>query len=449
MLSQLKIFLDYIGKYDLFDKNETILLAVSGGRDSMAMVNLFHLAGFKIAIAHCNFHLREDESVRDEQFVRNAALNLNIPIHIAHFETAAYAEEHKISIQMAARELRYDFFDDLCTEFGYTKIAIAHHQNDAIETVLLNLIRGTGIAGLHGIKNTRNKIVRPLLCFTRDEIDSFVKTQNIDFVEDSSNASDKYARNKIRLKIVPEMEKINPSLNETLRKNISYFADLEEFVGSEVEKYKSALLEKDSKGLKIRISRITDLKSKNFILSEILMPYGFNVTTIQDLLDAINRNSISGKKFLSDSHQILLDREYLFLQKISEQEIQSESKIGIETQLVKFNDFVIHINKENHKTEFDFSDKNKCYVDNERLVYPLVLRYWETADKFMPFGMQGFKKLSDFFIQEKVPVHHKKNIPILVNGDGKIIWICGHRSDNRFKIGNETKKITTFEIKSK
>ncbi|WP_353133016.1 tRNA lysidine(34) synthetase TilS, partial [Pseudopedobacter sp.] len=351
MLSQLKIFLDYIDKYDLFNKNETILLAVSGGRDSMVMAHLFHLAGFKIAIAHCNFHLRGDESIRDEQFVRNAALNLNIPIHITHFETTAYAEEHKISIQMAARELRYDFFDDLCVEFGYTKIAVAHHQNDAIETVLLNLIRGTGIAGLHGIKHTRNKIIRPLLCFTRDEIDAFVKEQNIDFVEDSSNASDKYARNKIRLKIVPEMEKINPSLNETFRKNINYFADLEEFIGLEIGKYKSALLEKDNAGFKMRISRIADLKSKSFILSEILIPYGFNMTTVQDLLDVINRNSISGKKFLSDSHQILLDREYLFLQKIPQQEIQSVSKIDTNTKCIEFNGFIIHINKHNHKIE--------------------------------------------------------------------------------------------------
>src|SRR5690606_6778625 len=238
-----------------------------------------------------------------------------------------------------------------------------------------------------------------------------------------------------------------PSLNETFRKNIRYFSDLEEFVSSEVEKYKSVLLEKDKTGFKMRISHITNLKSKSFILSEILIPYGFNMTTVQDLLDVINRNSISGKKFLSDSHQILLDREYLFLQKIPQQEIHPIFKIDKETKYIEFNGFLIGIDKSSYKTGLDFSNKNTCYVDEEKLIYPLILRYWETADKFIPFGMQGFKKLSDFFIQEKVPVHQKKDIPILVNGDGKIIWICGYRSDNRFKIGNETKKITTFEIK--
>lgn len=447
MLPQLKIFLDYIRKYDLADKNDTILLATSGGRDSMAMLYLFHLAGFKVAIAHCNFNLRGKESERDELFVKNVALKLNIPIHTAHFDTQAYAEEHKISIQMAARDLRYDFFDDLCAEFKYQKIAVAHHHNDAMETVLLNLIRGTGIAGLHGIKETRNMIIRPLLCFTREEIDRLILEQKIDYVEDSSNTSDKYARNKIRLNIIPEMEKINPSLSDTFRKNISYFSDLEHFVKQEIQKYKSQLLEPYKTDFKISLNKIKNLSSAKFILSEILLPLGFNLTTIQDLLETITQKGISGKTFYAENHFILLDREYIFIEKSDKKPILSAIEITPQVTYSDFNQFELYITEETKQP--DFSNPNRCYVESEKLIYPLSLRYWELGDKFIPFGMRGFKKLSDFFIQQKTPLSEKKEIPLLVNGNGDIIWICGFRSDNRYKIDNQTKKITTFEIKSK
>ncbi|ADY53970.1 tRNA(Ile)-lysidine synthetase [Pseudopedobacter saltans DSM 12145] len=449
MLPQLQIFLDYISKYDLFDKNETILLATSGGRDSMAMVYLFHLSGFKTAIAHCNFNLRGEESVRDEIFVKNTALKLNTPIHIAHFDTTNYAEEHKISIQMAARDLRYDFFEDLCAEFKYQKIAVAHHHNDSIETVLLNLIRGTGIAGLHGIKHSKNTIIRPLLCFTREEIDQFVSEQKIDFVEDSSNASDKYARNKIRLKIIPEMEKINPSLNQTFRKNINYFSELEDFVNHEMNKYKSDLLEPYTNGFKIGIKKIEALHSTKFILSEILLPLGFNTTSINDLLSAVQQRTISGKTFCSEDYRILLDREYIFIKKLLKKERQEKIEIPSGTETIHFNQFDLRISDLSKEEKPDFSNPNKCYVDSDKLTYPLSLRYWELADRFIPFGMKGFKKLSDFFIQQKTPLNEKAEIPILVNGNDEIIWISGLRSDNRYKIDNQTKKITTFEIKSR
>lgn len=445
MLSQLQTFKNYIDKYELFNKDATILLAVSGGKDSVVMAHLFKLAGFNFAIAHCNFHLRAAESDRDEQFVKNLALLLNVPVHIIHFDTEAHANEHKISIQMAARDLRYDFFDNLCQEFRYEKVAIAQHQNDAMETVILNLIRGTGIAGLHGIKNSRENIIRPLMCFTRENIEDIITSQSYNFVEDSSNASAKYARNKIRLNIIPEMREINPSLEETFQKNIEYFSALEQFINQEIEDYRHYLIESSVRGFKIEIAKIRKLRSKSFVLSELLFSYGFNKTTVSDLINGLE--GISGKVFRSEKFEIQIDRYYIFLYPITEQDQNRQIEFGQSEDLILFDRHTLKIIQQNIE-ETDFSNQNKCYVPTHKLIFPLKIRYWKEGDKFTPFGMKGMKKISDFFIQEKVPLSLKGNIPILINGDDKIIWIAGYRSDNRFKIENDTKKITTFEIKS-
>lgn len=444
MLLQLKTFTEFISKHSLLDHSATVLLAVSGGKDSVVMTHLFHKAGFKIAIAHCNFNLRAQESVRDENFVRNLALKLNTPFHLANFDTNAYALDNKISTQMAARDLRYNFFEEVLTKHHYQKIATAHHLNDGIETLLLNLIRGTGIAGLHGIKSERGSVIRPMLCFTRSEIDDMVTQNKLDFVEDSSNGSTKYIRNKIRLKIVPEMKLINPSLEETFRHNINYFSDLESFVKTQITNYKENLFETYNGKVRISIEKLRSIKNLEFVLTELLLPYGFNLTSIKNLIDCLDKEP--GKVFSSANYELNLDREYIFLKPLTSNR-SSETEINLGQETVIFDNKEIHISQ---KTNFNISfpeSKKIVFIDSDKLIFPLKLRVWRQGDKFIPLGMKGQKKISDFLINQKTPLSDKSDVFVLINGDHKIIWVLGLRLDDRFKITEETKKLTTFEFK--
>ena len=443
MLLAQKQLQDFIKKNALFNPTDKILLAVSGGKDSVAMAHLFFTLDFKFAIAHCNFNLRGEESKRDENFVKNLAEQFEVSFHLTSFETQKFAEENKISTQMAARDLRYAYFEEIRAQFNYQKIAIAQHQNDAIETVMINLIRGTGISGLHGIKAKRESIIRPMLCFNSDDISTIIKENNFVFVEDSSNASNKYIRNKIRLEIIPVMKKINPSLEQTFIKNQNHFNELEQFLHLQVEKLKSAILVKTDTGFQIKIADIQNLKPQTLLLFEVLKPYNFNETVINDIIKALN--GISGKHFFSITHSLIIDREYVLIHKIEDRNIHElivpEDKNQFQFAGYRVNKRVLKAFPSSFK-----KDINRIYIDADLLIYPLKLRFWKQGDSFKPFGMNGVKKLSDFFINQKINIEQKNNIPILVNGDGKIIWVCGLRSDDRFKVQTNTKKIITFEL---
>lgn len=446
MLLPVQQFKDFIQSHALFRPQDKILLAVSGGKDSVAMTQLFAAAGFSFGIAHCNFNLRGDESIRDQQFVKNLAEQLGVSFHLESFDTEIYAREHKISIQMAARDLRYTFFKKIKVQFNYQKIAIAHHQNDAMETVLLNLIRGTGIAGLHGIKPAREDIIRPLMCFNSAAIDEMIAENDFEYVEDSSNASNKYMRNKIRLDILPEMKKLNPSLEDTFRKNLEYFSDLEDFLNLQIENLKHQIFEQKDHQIIVEIEDIKKLEPKKFLLFELFKEFNFNLTTIENILESLD--GISGKSFYSETHQVVLDRAQLLINK-RQNEIFRAQKIDERQHLIDFNHFTISINKINGVPDNLKTDTNSIYIDAEELIYPLKLRTWQEGDRFQPFGMRGEKKISDFLIAEKVPVSQKKQIPILINGDGKVIWLCGLRADDRFKVKSNTEKIIILELKKK
>lgn len=444
MLLPVQQFKDFIKSQSLFTPQDKILLAVSGGKDSVVMAQLFAAAGFTFGIAHCNFNLRGEESNRDQQFVKNLAVKLNVNFHVKIFDTEVYAREHKISIQMAARDLRYQFFEEIKANFGFKRVAIAHHQSDAMETAILNLVRGTGIAGLHGIKAFRDGIVRPLMCFSSAMIEEMVIENDFQYVEDSSNASNKYMRNKIRLDIIPEMKKLNPSLEETFRKNIEYFSDLEYFLNKEIETLRNNLFNHQNNHIEIKIADIESLNPKRFILFELLKPFNFNTTTTENIIS--NLDGISGKTFYSDTHQILLDREVLILTPKQHQFIR-EQKIEEKQTSVVLNNSEINITELSLlPKDLKLSDSS-IYVDAVDLVFPLKLRGWQEGDRFFPFGMNGEKKISDYLISQKIPVSQKRNIPILINGDGKVIWVCGFRADDRFKVKSNTKKIIIFELK--
>lgn len=434
-------FIAYIKKNALFEPTDKIVLAVSGGRDSVLMAQLFKLAGFQFSIAHCNFNLRGDESRRDEAFVKLLATTLEVPFDVAHFDTEAYAATHQLSTQMAARELRYNWFEKLRREIGYDYIALAHHQNDSIETVLLNLTRGTGISGMHGILPKRDKLIRPLLFLTRQEIDDLVEENNISFIEDSSNESGKYARNRIRLSVVPHLQELNPNLEQTFAQNMERFAETEELVQLVVSQLRTALMREDKGDCYLPIAKIKALVPQKLLFFELLKPFQFRASVVNEILEALNKQS--GTSFYSESHRVTIDREELI---ISPLEDKNEGHTLIHPQ-----DKSAWIGEQEIALTYVEANvyeasANKACVDVAKLIFPLVLRFRQEGDKFMPLGMKNFKKLSDFLIDSKVPLPQKEKIPLLVNGNGEIIWVAGWRQDNRYKVNATTKKVAIFEL---
>jgi len=439
-------FRSFVKEQQLFTSGDKILAAVSGGRDSVVMALLLHAAGVKFSIAHCNFHLRDEESLADENFCRELAETLQVPFHKADFDTSAYAAALKISIQMAARELRYRWFEEIREEHQYDYIALAHHQNDSVETVLLNLVRGTGIAGMHGILPKRENIVRPLLFLTRNEIDEIVESNAIAYREDHSNFSSKYARNKLRLEVIPQLKELNPSLEETFEKNIARFASLETLLYSTVEKLRVELFaSSDGCRYKINLEKLKQIKPLELLLYELFRPFNFNESVLKDLINTWNGQA--GKVFFSSSHQLLLDRNELLLFPIdrSAKEIvkirQGQKEVRWENSTL--NSRVIPAVEFNPEV-----NPSTAYFDTDLLQYPLQIRSWIEGDWFFPFGMKGKKKLSDFFISEKISRAEKAEIPILVNGNGDVLWVCGYRSDDRYKVTSRTRKVTIFEVQN-
>jgi len=440
----LKQFQDFIEQQQLFVRGNRILLAVSGGKDSVLMLHLFKAIGVDVGVAHCNFNLRADEAQRDESFVALLAKNLELPFYVTHFDTKKYATENKISTQMAARDLRYNWFEEIRIKERYDYIALAQHQNDAVETVLINLTRGTGISGLHGILPKRERLIRPILFLNRQQIDDIVIANNINFVEDSSNASTNYTRNKIRLQVVPHLQEINPNLEKTFAENIARFAELETFLNLQVNKLENKILNKKNDGIYIPLDEIAKLNPQKLLLYELLKPFGFGENLVQEILDSLK--ALSGTHFYSATHQAIINRGDLVIVE-KDTVVVSNQFIHPTTKSIAFASEEISL-KFTDDIKFEINENN-AFVNADKLIFPLVLRNWQNGDKFIPLGMRSPKKVSDYFIDEKVPIHLKNTTPILVNGNGEIVWIAGMRQDNRYKLTGTTKKVAIFELKIK
>ena len=439
----LKRLHSFIKQHALFQSEDRILLAVSAGRDSVLMVHLFKACGFDFGIAHCNFNMRAEDSVADELFTSDLAVEMNVPFFSTSFDTHDYASDHHISIQMAARELRYQWLEEIRNDFGFQYIALAHHQNDTMETMLLNLIRGTGVAGMHGILPKKDKLIRPLLFLTRDEIDEIIGQAAIAYRDDSSNQSTKYARNKIRLDIIPGLKELNPRLEHTFEANRKRFADLEILLDQRIAEIQQKCFRKVSDDeYEIDLPAIQELHPLNTLLYGLFHPFGFTETVLHDL--ARSWGGAPGKLFESSTHQLLLDRNRIILCK------RKASKPP--NTLVEPHTKLINWNKQNFGSkivpveEFQMRrDGQIAQLDLDMLQFPLSLRVWKNGDHFHPLGMKGMKKLSDFFIEQKLPLNRKKNIGILENKNGDIIWIAGFRIDDRYKVSGNTKKVFIFE----
>jgi tRNA(Ile)-lysidine synthase len=437
----LKAFTASIEKKKLFAKTDRILLTVSGGVDSVMMCSLFQQAGYQFAIAHCNFQLRGEESDEDESFVEQLAEKYGVKFHSASFDTSAFAKKNKLSIQAAARQLRYDWFEEIRKQFGYAYIATAHHSDDSVETFLINLVRGTGISGLHGILPKQGKIIRPILAFSKEEITASAKKQKLAFREDSSNASDKYLRNKIRQKLIPLLKEMNPSIQQTILEEMQRLQEVEKIYREAIDKKKQQIVKKDGNNYRISIEELKTSEAGAVYLFEFLYPFGFKPAAITEIIHSLD--GLPGKQFLSDTHRLIRDRRHLILTPKntntgSSYYIKKDQKeLQLENCSFKFR--LIAAGKTLNK-------KNSiANLDLDKLEFPLELRKWKKGDSFQPFGMKGKKKLSDFFTDNKLSLDRKENTWLLCSG-GKIAWVAGMRIDERFRVNPGTKKIFAAEL---
>jgi len=439
-----KDFESFIEKNSLFDTSQKIILAVSGGVDSMVLAFLFHKAGFNFGIAHCNFALRGQEADLDETLVKKTAEKYKVSFYCKKFDTKKYAKDNKISIQMAARELRYTWFNELYQEKYCDLIALAHHKNDSAETFLINLIRGTGISGLHGIKAKNNIFIRPLLFCNKTRIENYAKNHKIDFRNDMSNFEDKYTRNKLRNKIIPLLENINPVVVDSLCDTAAHLTDVEIIYQQAIDKYKNEIMSKRGLHTIINLTRLKEIEGFHALLYEILSPYGFNTSQIKDIYIALE--GISGKVFYSPTFKLLKDREELIIEEL-ENKGNKPLLINKNDSLIKSEGLSLSLSTFEKTAIFKpFSASPKTvFLDYNKLEFPLILRKWQKGDCFVPLGMKTKKKVSDFLIDNKLNLFEKENLHLLFSGE-KAVWIVGMRADERFKITSETKQVLKIEI---
>jgi tRNA(Ile)-lysidine synthase len=434
-------FIKYIEENKICTSDDRILLAVSGGIDSMVMTNLFISTGFESGIAHCNFSLRGFESDKDEELVRKTASGYKIPFYSIRFDTKEYAGKKGISIQMAARELRYKWFEEIRSENHYDFIAIAHNLNDNIETVLLNLVRGTGITGLTGMKPVNNKIIRPLLFASRDMISDYRNRYGIPFREDKSNADTKYHRNKIRHLVLPVLKEINPSLESTLNETAERMAGINEIVADYVNILNLKSRSGDGKTLKYKITGLKQHVRNKALLYELFKPYGITSSTAADLIRVIEGRT--GGNIATPAYRLFKNRNDLVIYPNANPE-KIYCEINNNNELEKVPGIV---SAKTIKVTGDFvieDKKSVANIDFRKITFPLVIRRWEKGDHFIPLGMNKNKKLSDYFIDRKYSLIEKEEALILESA-GNIIWIIGERIDDRYKITPSTIEVLRIE----
>lgn len=427
----------YIARHHLLDSGAKYLVALSGGADSVALLLLLLDMGYRVEAVHCNFHLRGEESDRDEDFVRTLCESKNVPLHLAHFDTREYASLHKVSIEMAARDLRYTYFEQLRRDIGAADICVAHHRDDNIETLLMNLVRGTGIHGLSGIRPRNGRIVRPLLCVSRDEIERYLSSVGQDYVTDSTNLIDDCVRNKFRLNIIPMLEEINPSARENISRAAEYVSEAVKIFDEAVNEAASKVAERTDGGVVIDLAALNAGPSPECLAYEILKEYGFSSVQVEQIGigSAVIR---SGKMFSSADYDMLVDRGRIIVERRDEgfrplripelgtYAISSGGRLRLRQVLVD-DDFTL-----------SRSSDTVC-LDASKVSFPLVLRRTDSGDRFVPFGMDGSKLVSDYLTDRKRTLFQKRSQLVLSDASGRIVWLVNERPDNRCRISDKSR----------
>lgn len=433
----------FISKEKLMDKKKLYISALSGGADSVALLLSLKELGFNVEAAHCNFRLRGKESDRDEQFCVELCKKNNIKIHIVHFDTLEYAKFHKISIEMAARDLRYNYFEQLRRDINADGICIGHHIEDSVETLLLNLIRGTGIKGLTGIAPKNGYILRPMLSVSRKDIETFLGILQQNFVTDSTNLVDDATRNKIRLSLMPIIRSINPSADKDIAATALRIREAEKIFNESLKTVEKEIVTTNNKNTAIiDKQKILNTISPEYTLFHILKNYSFTPSTIEDIYNRF-RFAQSGKNYFSKSHRLLIDRESIIIEpQANVFEGNNIFKIP-ETGIYRLKDeFALRLEIREHRDKKDISiQPNIATLDADKVVFPLTLRTPQKGDWFIPFGMKGRKSVSDFLTDKKLTLFEKERQPLIEDANGNIIWIIGLRTDNRYRIKEDTKNI--------
>jgi tRNA(Ile)-lysidine synthase len=435
----LEQFMNHLSRHALCTPANRVLLAVSGGLDSMVMLHLFKKANYPIAVAHCNFQLRGVEAGQDEQFVKDACQSLAVPFFSKKFNTREYAEENRLSIQVAARELRYAWFQELMEDEKLDYLATAHHINDSLETVLLKWIHGSSLESFAGIPVKNKRTIRPMLFATRSQLSDFASGKGIMWRTDSSNDSDDYQRNFIRHQVIPKLKEINPALESTFQHGLKKIIGELEFLKTQLEQWKQDHIHTKSGQVLIDKAALLNASFSDSLLWRVVREYGFNIDQCHDMMQAMQ--SQPGKKFIGTSHLLTLDREHII---ISPYDDAYEAVVIREK-----NESVVRgaweISIQRSKSRDISANPVIASLDADKIKFPVTWRYWQPGDSFYPLGMENRKKLSDFLIDRKIPLADKNGISVL-ESDGEIIWVVGHRVDNRYKITAETRAVVTFSV---
>ncbi len=442
----------YIEKHNLCGTPSPILIACSGGGDSMVLTDIMQKLNFKIGLAHCNFQLRGNESDSENAFVRDYAVKNDIPFYETKLETEKYAQENKISVQLAARELRYDWLEKIRKENDFHNIATAHHLNDQAETILLNFIKGSGVRGLKGIPSKNGKIIRPLLEISKQEIETYQKENNILFKSDSSNDSIKYQRNFLRHEVIPKIKSINPAFENNILSFSQQMNDLKKIVESYHQGIRKKLLTQKQECAILNVNTLKSLPAHKTVLYEILRTYNFNSNQLEEVYNFI-QNPKTGKQFLSSTHRIIQNRKQLIIAPLN----TSKSTIKVFEKLPKqilFNNYKIAVvQKPISKLQIKKSERF-AYIDAKKVKFPLIIRYWKNGDYFYPYGLTkpksnkvGKKKLSKYFKDEQFSILEKEQTPLLFSGN-KLVWVVGSRIDDRFKVDRNTKNVIVCSMQN-
>ena len=446
--SFLKLVIDYSQRHKLFHAKGLYLVALSGGADSVALLRVMKAMGITVHAMHCNFHLRGTESDRDEQFCKDLCERLGIELHLIHFDTKTYSALHHVSIEMAARDLRYAYFNRLAKDLSACGICVAHHRDDCAETVLLNLLRGTGVHGLRGIMPRNGNILRPLLCIGRKDIEQYLTAISQDYVTDSSNLVNDVMRNKIRLDIMPLLEQINPTAKETIAKSAEHIAEATKIVDASTSHSIDDIRVASQKYDVYSIDGLMQQPSSEYVLFTLLERYGFSSQQVHQIHDTISQNRLAcGKTWSSDTHAVLLDRGNIVVNSLNNQPFKPMRIPETGTYIIDTAEHKIKLEVLPYEGMQSISKEASCAcVDADKVAYPLTLRLYSNGDKFIPFGMRQHKLVSDYLTDKKRNLFDKREQMVLTTHNNEIVWVVNERVDNRFRVSDSTNAVLKIAL---